>query len=148
MLPHRAEWERPGFFLERETSCVIIFDFGGFYAGRFEESDEERAEHVARTDHPCGHAINAGVEIIQTDMNSLRISVRNDLSSDAEKVIRERHDVIAVPTDATADVEQDFRQKLQDAGDFVRDALGRVVMAGIEGEELLSSDRIANVKFM
>ena len=43
--------------------------------------------------------------------------------------------MVAVPAYAAADVEEDFRQELQDGADLVGDRFGRVIVAGIERVE-------------
>ena len=148
VIPNRAEGEGFGFFLEGEASGVVAFEFGSLDARRFEQGDEERAKHVAGADDPRGDAVDAGVEVIETDVDAIGIVVGDDFASDGEEIVREGYDVITIPANATANVEHDLREKLENAGDFVRDGFGWVIVTGIEGEEFFARDGVANVKFV
>ena len=98
---------------------MVAFDFGGFDSRRFEKCDEQGAEHVAGTDDPGGDTVDAGVEIIEADMDAIDVTVSNYFAGDGKKVVGEGYDVVAIPMNTAADVEHDLGQELEDAGDFV-----------------------------
>ena len=81
-------------------------------------------------------------------MNALFKTIRGDFAGDGEQVVVENHDVVAVPSHATADVQQNLRHELQHAGNLVRDVFGRMIMAGIQREQLLSAEGVPQVKLM
>ena len=56
--------------------------------------------------------------------------------------------MVAVPAHAPADVQQDLVEVHEHRRDLVRDDLGRMIMAGVEAEELLARDGIAEVKLV
>ena len=105
-------------------------------------------QQVARPDGPRGDAVDARVKIIQSDVDALFKTIRHNLSRDGEQVVVQDDNMVAVPTNATADVQQNLRQILHHAGNFIRDAFGRVIMAGVEAEEFFARDRVAEVKFV
>ena len=72
----------------------------------------------------------------------------DELLSDRLEVVAEHHDVVAVPADAAADVEQDLRQEHQHRADLVRDRLGRMVVAGIERVEHLARQRVRQIELV
>src|SRR5436190_11740852 len=71
-----------------------------------------------------------------------------DFAGDGLEVVGEGDDVVAVPAHAAADVQQNLRQVEEHAGDLVGDALGGMEMAGVETEQLLARDGVAEVEFV
>ncbi len=121
VIPYGAEGERTGFFLQREPGCVVFFRFGGADGGRFEQREEEGAEQVARADDPRGDAVDARVEIVEYKADAAALLNRSlatpltggdDFASDGLEFVGEGDDVVAVPADAAADVQQNLRQEL------------------------------------
>ena len=119
VIPDGTEGEGFGFFLESKASGVVAFDFGSFDCGWFEKCDEQGSEHVARPDNPGGHAVNAGVEVIQSDMDAVSIAVGDNFAGDGQEIVGEGDYVVAVPMNAATDVEHNLRQELEDTGDFI-----------------------------
>jgi len=66
----------------------------------------------------------------------------------ARKSSVRRDDVIAIPTDAAADVQQYFVEPHQDGRDLVGNRFRRVEMPGVEAEQLLAADGVAQVKLV
>src|SRR5690349_23673270 len=56
--------------------------------------------------------------------------------------------MIAVPPNPAAHMQQNLRQITQNGRNLVRDAFGRMEMAGVEAEQLLVLDRVAQVKLV
>ena len=63
---------------------------------------------VARADHPGRHAVDAGVEKVEADVHAAEEVAAHNLLGDRLQIVGEDHDVIAVPADAAADVQQDL----------------------------------------
>ena len=61
------------------------------------------------------------------------------------EVVVEQDDVVAVPADAAADVQQDLRQEHEHRADLVGDRLGRVIVAGVERQTACRVERVAEV---
>ena len=149
VIPDRAGRQGLGVFHEREAGRVIAF---GFEASQFfdgcNQREQERLGHVARADDPGGDAVDAGVEIIQPDAHAARVSAPHNFLGDGLEIVGERDDVVAVPADAAADVQRDFREIAKDGGDFVRDAFGGMIVAGVEREQNLAADGVAEIKLV
>src|SRR5439155_26732278 len=56
--------------------------------------------------------------------------------------------VVAAPADAASDVQQDLLEELEYARNLVCDGFGRMEMAGVEAEEFLTSDGVAEIEFV
>src|SRR6185436_15009261 len=56
--------------------------------------------------------------------------------------------MVAVPTHAAADVQQNLRQELEHARNLVSNGLGRMEMAGVEAEQFEARDGIAEIEFV
>ena len=56
--------------------------------------------------------------------------------------------MVTVPAHAPAYVQQNLRQELEYTGDFISDTLGRVIVAGIQRQQLLSRKSVGEVKFV
>ncbi len=56
--------------------------------------------------------------------------------------------MITIPSDPSADVEENFIEEREDRGELVGEDLGRMVVAGVETEEFSSSDRVSKIKFV
>ena len=98
-----------------------------------------------RSDHPGGHPVDAGVEVVETEVDSIEKSTTHRFLSDRLEIIGQRHHMVAIPSDASTDVEQDLGHPGQDAGDLVGDDLGRVEMAGVEAKHFLTGRRITKI---
>ena len=53
---------------------------------------------------PCRDAVDAGIEIVQSDVDAIQVSAAHELLGNGFQLVRERDDVIAVPSHAPADV--------------------------------------------
>ena len=98
---------------------------------------------AAGADDPGRHAVDAGVEEVEADVHAAEVVAADQLLRDRLELVGEDHDVVAVPADAAADVQQDLVEVLEHGRDLVGDDLGRMVMAGVEAEELLARDGVA-----
>ena len=72
----------------------------------------------------------------------------DQLLRDRLELVGENHHVVAVPANAPADVQQDLVQIHEHRRDLVRDDLGRMVMAGVQAQELLAREGVAEVKLV
>ena len=102
------------------------------------QRQQQRLAHVARADDPRGDAVDAGVKVIQADAHAAGVAAPDDLLRDGLQVVGEGDHVVAVPAHAAADVQRDLRQVAEHGGNLVRDAFGRMVMAGIQREQDLA----------
>jgi len=113
-----------------------------------DEREQQSLLHVARTDDPRGDAVDRGVEIVEADAHATDVPAPDDLLRDGLQFVGERDDVVAVPAHAAADVECNLRQIEEHGGDLVGDALGGMVVAGVERDEDLAADGIAQVELV
>ena len=75
LVPHGADWEGFGLFLQGEAGGVIAGLLGFAQAdGGLKQALEEGAQHVAGADDPGGDAVDAGIEIIEADVDALQES--------------------------------------------------------------------------
>ena len=81
-------------------------------------------------------------------MHALFKAVHGNLAGDGQQIVVQNDHVITVPTNPAADVQQNLRQKFQHAGNFVRDAFGGMIMAGVERQQFLPADGVSEVKLM
>ena len=72
----------------------------------------------------------------------------HQLLRDRVQIVVEHDDVIAVPADAAADVQQDLRDEHQHRADLVGDGFGRVVVAGVERVEHPARQRVAEIELV
>ncbi len=80
-----AEREYLALLQKRHAARVVPIDFeGAEFGSRFDERDEQRFDHAAGADDPGGDAVDAGVEIIESDMDSVQITAAHDLLRDGE----------------------------------------------------------------
>ena len=75
---------------------------------RFEQGEQEGLEHGAGADDPGGDAVDAGVEEVEADVDAVEEVAADEFLGDGQQVVVEDDDVVAVPADAAADVEQDL----------------------------------------
>ena len=81
-------------------------------------------------------------------MHPAEVVAPDQLLGDRLQLVGEDHHVVAVPADAAADVQQDLVQVHEHGRDLVRDDLGRMVVAGVEAQELLAREGIAEVELV
>ena len=81
-------------------------------------------------------------------MDAVEVIVGDDFARGRFEIVGQRDNVVAIPADTTAHVQKNLRQIRQYTGDFVRNCLGRMVMASIEAEEFFARDGVAQIKLM
>src|SRR5215208_3864676 len=98
IIPDRAERHSLEFLLQCQTAGEIAFDLIlSKSILRLEQCDQQRPQRVARTDSPGRDAVDAGIEIIQPDVDALQGVTADDLIRDRLCVIVERNHMITVP---------------------------------------------------
>ena len=115
---------------------------------RLEQRLEQRLDHVARADGPGRDPVDAGVEVVQSDVHAIEEVPAHQLQRHRLELVVQDDDVVAVPADAAADVQQQLRQEHQHRADLVGDGLGRVIVARIEGQQLAARQRVAVVELV
>ena len=115
---------------------------------RFEQGNQQGLQHVARAGHPGGDAVDACVEIVQPDVNPVDLAAADQLFGDGLKLVVQDDHVVAVPADRPADVQQQLRAEHQDGRNFFGDHFGGMKVPGVEAQQFLAGDRIAQIKFM
>ena len=109
MIPDGAEGQRLEFLEQRQPRGSIALGLERRRASRrLEQGEQERLEHVPRADDPGGHAVDAGVEEVEADVDAVEVVAADDLLRDRLQLVGEGHDVVAVPAHAAADVQQDL----------------------------------------
>src|ERR1035438_6485320 len=126
----------------------VHFRFGGLEPVRgFEQGDQKRLEHVARADHPGGHAVDAGVEVVQAHVNlGSELAAAHQFLGDVLQFVVQEHHVIAVPTNRAADVQQQAGAEHQHRGNLLGNHFGGVVVPGVERQHFLARYRVAHVE--
>ena len=81
-------------------------------------------------------------------MDAVQCLGSDDFLGNGAQVVGERDDVIAIPADPTADMQEDGIEEEKDRGNFVGDRFGGMKVAGIQAEQFMVFDRIAQVEFM
>ena len=120
MVPDGAERHRLEMFERGEARRVVAARSNWrSSSSRFQERLEKRLQRGPRADHPGGDAIDAGIEEVERDVGAVEIVAADDFLHDGTGVVGEDDDVIAVPADAAADVQQDLVEPRQHGGDFV-----------------------------
>jgi hypothetical protein len=80
---------------------------GGF--DRLEKSLDETFLCGTRTDNIGSDAVDAGIEIVETDMYAVESVAAYNLLAEVERVVVHDGYVVGVPTYGTAHVKHDFR---------------------------------------
>ena len=101
-----------------------------------------------RADDPGRHPVDAGVEEVEPDVHAVEVVAADQLLGDRLELVGEDHHVVAVPANAPADVQQDLVQVHEHRRDLVRDDLGRMIVAGVQAQELVAREGIAEVKLV
>ena len=84
---------------------------------------------------PGADPIDRCVEVVEADADTGRLARARELSAEIGELVGQGDDVVGVPADAAAHVEEDAGHEGQDGAELVGDALGRMVVAHVEGEE-------------
>src|SRR5437867_1829354 len=72
-IPHRSERKRFRFFLQRQAGGEVPSRFGGADSQGLQQTQQQRPQHVARADYPCGDAVDAGIKIVQPYVHALSV---------------------------------------------------------------------------
>jgi hypothetical protein len=115
---------------------------------RLEQPFQQRLQHVPRADHPRSHAIDARVEVVETDVGAAEKAPAHELLADRLQVVVEDDDVIAVPSHAAAHVQENLGQIHEDRAQFVRNRFGRMVVSRVERIEDLAGQRVPEVELV
>ena len=149
VVPDGAEGHGLHGFKEGEAPGIIArvlgFAEGG---GGLEEGDEEGALHISGANDPCGDAVDAGIEEIETDVGAVEEAADNEFACDGEEVVVKGDDMVAIPAHASADMEKEPRDVEHDGRNLVGDGFGGVEVTGVEAEEGLVLDGVAEVEFV
>ena len=148
-IPDDAERKHLAFLEQSEAAGIVA---GGFelaeFRGRFEKRDEQGLEGATGADDPGGDAVDAGVEVVEADVSAGEEIAADQFLHDGLGRVVEKHDVIAIPADAAADVENDLRDVEHDRRDLVGEAFGGMEVAGVEAIEFLMLRGVAQVEFV
>ena len=116
---------------------------------RGQQGQQQRLLHIARADHPCGHAVDGAVKEIQADQRLIAGAAAHDFIGNAAQVVRQRDHMVAVPVHGAGYVQRQLIVEGQLRGDFVRDGLLRVVVAIVQ--QIVHAGlpgRVGGVKFV
>ena len=129
--------------------CLALFEEGeqleslslGFIfpeqVGRFEQGARHATLCGARADDVSTNTVDAAVEEVEAVMHAVECSGANNLVEEFLCGIVHERDMVGVPSDGAADVQQQLGHEGQHGRDFVGRALGGVVVAGVDGEQLV-----------
>src|SRR5665213_1559476 len=149
IIPDRRERHGLGLFHQREARGVIAGQFQFLeVVDRVEHGDAQRAKHVPSTDGPRRNPVDAGIEEIQPNMRATEIIATHQLLRDAQQGIIQNDDMVAVPANAAADMQQYLRHETQDGRNFVGHVFRRVIVAGVKADQLLVFDGVTQAKLM
>jgi hypothetical protein len=137
VIPDGAVGERLEFFLQRQAGGQVAGGFGrAQQVDGFDQGQQQGFDHAPRADDPGGDAVDAGVEEVQADVDSLQVIAAHQFLGDRLQFVRQRDHVVAVPPHAAADVQQQFVQVQHHGRDLVRDDLGGMEMPGVQAQQL------------
>ena len=120
---------------------------------RSQHRDEQSLLHVAHADDPCRHAIDAGIEEVETEQRAVEGVAAYDLAGDLGGFVVKADHMVAVPADAAGDVQSNGGVEEVHGGQLIRDDLGGVIVAvvhqrddaaggGVGHAELGRADRV------
>ena len=138
-----------GLFEQGETRGVVAGELGLTERLTWlQEGEQERLLRGARADRPGGDAVDRCIKEIEADVGARKRIAADEFLHDGLRLIVEEHDVVAVPTHATGDVQEQLGHIHEHGGNFIGDALGRVEVAGVEAESGLVLLRVAHIELV
>src|SRR5262249_16514909 len=133
----------------KKPGCVVSFGFETPQDfGRFQQGKQQPLAHAPSTDDPGRDPVNAGVEEVESDVDPPQVTAPNQLLGNGFELVRENHDVVTIRSDSPADVQQDFIEVHEYRGDLVRNDLGRVVVPGVQAQELFAGNSVSQIKLV
>ena len=83
MIPDRAEGQRLELFEQRQPRGVVALGLELAQGrGRLEQGEQQGLEHAARADDPGRHAVDAGVEEVEPDVDAAEVVAADQLLGD------------------------------------------------------------------
>ena len=114
----------------------------------FEQGVTQGLEEGPRADDPGGDSVDAGVEEVEAEMGAREVVAPDKLVGDGLGFVVEDDDVVGVPANTPADVEEDLIDPAEDGGELVGDGFGGVEVSGVETEQGVVLDGVAEVELV
>ncbi|MNC53725.1 hypothetical protein D3C75_1031630 [compost metagenome] len=92
--------------------------------------------------------IDAAVKEVQPDIRAAQQISANKLAGDFEQLVIHCDDMVAVPADRSADMQQQLLAEHQNGGQFIGNNFGRMEMSGIQADRLAPGQPVAHIEFM
>lgn len=136
-------------FHEAKSFGIVATGLEGFQGVvGLQQGYEECFSGIAGSEGEGGDTVDAGVEIIEAKANAVEEAAADNFFTDGAGGVIKEDDVIAVPADAAAEVEQEGRDIHQGGGNFVCKGFGRMEVTGVEAKDFLAADGVAEVEFV
>src|SRR6266403_183568 len=113
-----------------------------------EQRPQDRLAHVAGADHPGGDAVDARVEEVEPDRDPVEHAAADDLVRDGLGLVVQQHHMIAVPTHAAAELEENVIHEAQHGRQLVGHDFGRVEVSGVQAQHDLPAGRVRQVELV
>ena len=149
LVPDCSKGHRFRLFKKGQAQGVIFSALGVAqeFSG-FEKGGQKGLERAASADNPRRDAVDAGIEEVEPDMRAPEKTAAHKLFHDRSGSVVEKDNMVAVPTNATAHVQEQLGDELEDRGHFVCQVLRRMKMPGVEAVEELVLYGIREVKLV
>ncbi len=149
LFPNRPPRQRTRIFHHGETRRKVAFAFGFAHGcNRLQQPAQECFLRVARPDRPRGDPVDRSIEKVETDMNALHGSRMDAFFEDGTGLVVEGDNMVAIPTDSSADMEKKMGDIQKHGTDFVGDGLGRMKMPRIQTKADFPGGRIAHIELV
>ena len=140
-IPHGPERQGFELFAQGQAGETVVRPLG--LPQRFDrqkQGEKESLERGAGADDPGSDPVEAGVEIIQGEMRPVQGPAADDFLGDGEKVVVQDDDMVAVPAEAAAQMEDEAGGEQQDRRDLVGHGFRRMEMAEVEADAFSGSE--------
>ena len=142
-----AEGHRLGFLHEGEPLEIlaVVLVLAQQLLG-LEQRLEDALLRGPAADDVGSDAVDAGVEIVESDVSAVEGVAAYELFEEVERGVVHDGDVVAVPAHGSGDVEHEFGHIHEERGDEVGDVLCGLVVASVEGVDATSCGAVGGVE--
>src|SRR6267378_3422741 len=149
VFPHRSPRHRLLLLENGEARRVVPSPLGVGQARRgLQQRPQDRLAHVAGADHPGGDAVDARIEEVEPERDPIEHAAADDLVGDGLGLVVQQHHVIAVPTHAAAELEEDVIHEAQGGRQLVGYDFGGVEVPGVQAQHDLPAGRVRQVELV
>ena len=149
ILPDGVHGKVLGLVHEHEAGGEVTLDLGliGEVHG-LQQGGQHGLGGGAETDGPAGHAVDGGVEEVQTHGHVAVEVAHAHLVHDGHEAVVLNENMVGVPMQAAGDVEHEVADEGTVGRELVRDVLGGVEVTRVEGDTAVMGGGVAQVELM